>query len=161
MRGAAITEIKTTLAGERKEFDCELLCRSPGEAVIVYRMPRDRWLEDVLLPKDSLSLGYFWEHRPYNAYHWVDAELATVALYFNISDRTRIDTGSIAWRDLVVDVLITPGGRCRVLDEDELPADVDPELGRYIESARAELCRDPLSRLDDYDKLSRSLLKRG
>jgi hypothetical protein len=161
LRGPVITEIKTTLAGERKQFECELLCRAPGEAVIVYRMPRDRWLEDVLLEKNSLSLGYFWEDRPYNAYHWIDADLATVALYFNIGDRTRIDADSIAWRDLVVDVLMTPDGRCRVLDEDELPTDIDPGLSRYIESARAELCRDPLSRLNEYDKLSRSLLKLG
>lgn len=161
MHGAEITEVKTTLAGERKTFDCELLHRGAGEIVVVYRMPRDVELEDVLLRADTLSLGYFREDRPYNAYHWVDADLATVALYFNISDRTRIDANSVAWRDLAVDVLITPDGRCRVLDEDELPADIEPELRRYIEAARADLCRDPLSRLSEYDKLSRSLLKRG
>ena len=132
MAGAQITEIKTTLAGERKTFSCELLHREPGEVVVVYRMPRDVQLEDVMLRADTLSLGYFREDRPYNAYHWVDAGLDTVALYFNISDRTRIGDDSVAWRDLAVDVLIT-----------------------------AELCHDPLSRLNEYDKLSRSLLKRG
>ena len=157
----AITEIKTTLAGERKTFACELLHRGPDEIVVAYRMPRDLELEDVLLRANTLSLGYFREDRPYNAYHWVDAGLASVALYFNISDHTRITAESVAWRDLAVDVLITPDGRCRVLDEDELPADIDPGLRRYIDAARAELCRDPLSRLDEYDKLSRSLLKSG
>ena len=34
-------------------------------------------------------------------------------------------------------------------------------LRGYIDAARAELCRDPLSRLDEYDKLSRSLLESG
>jgi hypothetical protein len=156
-----ITEIKTTLSGEQKTFACELLHRSAGEIVVVYRMPRDVKLEDIWLRANTLSLGYFREDRPYNAYHWVDAELATVALYFNISDRTRISADSVAWRDLTVDVLITPDGRCRVLDEDELPADIAPELRRYIDTARSELCRDPLSRLDEYDKLSRSLLTSG
>ena len=48
-------------------------------------------LEDVLLRANTLSLGYFREDRPYNAYHWVDPKsIATVALYFNISDQTRI-----------------------------------------------------------------------
>lgn len=161
MAAETITEIKTTLAGERKQFACELLRRAPGEVVVVYRMPRDVQLEDVLLQKDTLSLGYFWEGRPYNAYHWIDADLDSVALYFNISDRTRISAETVAWRDLAVDVLITPDSRCRVLDEDELPADVDPALRAYIEAARDDLCRDPLSLLDEYAKLSRSLIDSG
>ena len=156
-----ITEIKHTLGGERKTFDCELLQRSPGEAVIVYRMPRDVELEDILLRSGTLSLGYFWEERPYNAYHWIDENLDSVALYFNISDRTRIGEQSIEWRDLAVDILVSPDGRCRVLDEDELPADLDAGLRGYIERARDELCHEPLSRLGEYDKLTRLMMQRG
>lgn len=161
MSAATIIEIKHTLAGERKTFECELLQRSPGEAVIIYRMPRDVELEDILLQSGSVSLGYFWEDRPYNAYHWIDEALGSVALYFNISDRTRIGEQSIEWRDLAVDILISPDGRCRVLDEDELPSDLDAGLRGYIEAARDELCRQPLSRLGEYDKLTRSLMQRG
>jgi predicted RNA-binding protein associated with RNAse of E/G family len=124
-------------------------------------MPRDVQLEDVLLRKDSVSLGYFWQDRPYNAYHWIDERHNTVALYFNIADSTRISPQTIEWRDLTVDVLITPDGRCRVLDEDELPADIDPGLLHYIDQTRDELCREPLSRLNEYDKLTRSLIKHG
>lgn len=161
MPSSRITEVKTTLGGERKRFDCELLRRAESEAVIVYRMPRDRWLEDILLPKDTLSLGYFWEHRSYNAYHWIDARGDTIALYFNISDSTRIGAQTIEWRDLAVDILISPDGRCRVLDEDELPPDLEPGLLDYIHRARDQLCRKPLSRLGEYDKLTRSLMNLG
>ncbi len=161
MRTGKITEIKHTLAGEQKTFECELLRHSAAEAVVIYRMPRDVELEDILLRRGTSSLGYFWQDRPYNAYHWIDEQLDSVALYFNISDRTRIGTRSIEWRDLAVDVLISPGGRCRVLDEDELPADLDPGLRAYIETARDDLCREPLSRLDEYDKLTRLLMQRG
>lgn len=157
--GARITEIKTTLAGECKTFTCELLQATPTDAVVVYRMPDDYRLEDILLRKGTLSLGYFWRDKPFNAYHWIDARLNTVALYFNVSDRTTIDDESIAWRDLVVDVLITPDGRCRVLDEDELPSDIDAELQLYIDQTRDQLCREPLSRLAEYDKLTRLLMK--
>ncbi len=156
-----ITEIKTTLGGERKTFECELLRRGDGEAVIIYRMPRDVRLEDLLLRKGTISLGYFWEKRPYNAYHWIDQRLDTVALYFNIADGTRIGTDTIEWRDLALDILLTPDGRCRVLDEAELPRDIGAPLLAYIEKTRADLCADPLSRLNEYDKLSRSLLNRG
>jgi predicted RNA-binding protein associated with RNAse of E/G family len=157
----SITEIKTTLLGERKTFACELLQATASDAVVVYRMPADHQLEDILLRKGTLSLGYFWQDRPYNAYHWIDAQLQTIALYFNVSDSTIISTESIAWRDLMVDVLITPGGHCRVLDEDELPADIDAELLRYIERTRDQLRRQPLSRLAEYDKLTRLLINQG
>ena len=155
-----ITEVKNTLAGERKTFDCELLTRSAGEAVVIYRMPHDIQLEDILLRKNTISLGYFWEDRSYNAYHWIDPQQDSVALYFNIADRTRISNDAIEWRDLAVDVLITPDGRCRVLDEHELSPDIDPRLLSYIKQARDELCREPLSRLSEYDKLTRSLINR-
>lgn len=156
-----IREIKHTLAGERKTFGCELLSRADDEVVVVYRMPREVQLEDILLRKGWLSLGYFWRDRPYNAYHWIDERHDTAALYFNVADGTRISGKTVEWRDLAVDVLITPDGRCRVLDEDELPADIEPELLSYINQARDDLCREPLSRLAEYDKLTRSLINRG
>jgi predicted RNA-binding protein associated with RNAse of E/G family len=124
-------------------------------------MPHDLQLEDILLPEGTVSLGYFWQDRSYNVYHWIDQQQDTVALYFNIADNTTITQKTIAWRDLTVDVLITPDGRCRVLDEDELPAEIDSELLAYINRSRDELCRQPLSRVDEYDKLTRSLIKHG
>ena len=154
----SITEVKTTLAGERKTFACELLQTSTTGAVVLYRMPADHQLEDILLRKGTLSLGYFWRDKPFNAYHWIDSRLDTVALYFNVSDNTTISAQSIAWRDLVVDILMTPDGRCRVLDEDELPVDIDPGLQHYINHTRDRLCREPLSRLAEYDKLTRQLM---
>ena len=123
---ARITEVKTTLGGERKLFDCELLHHDETELVVIYRMPQGMRLEDVWLPQGTISLGYFWPDRPYNAYHWIDARQDTLALYFNIADGTRITDDCVEWRDLTVDVLLTPDGRCRVLDEDELPAALDP-----------------------------------
>ena len=123
-------------------------------------MPCDVQLEDVLLRKGTVSLGYFWQNRPYNVYHWIDAQQNTVALYFNIADGTHISEQAIEWRDLTIDVLITPDGRCRVLDEEELPADIDATLRDFINQARDDLCREPLSRLDEYDKLTRSLINR-
>ena len=154
----SILEIKTTLAGARKEFDCELLKFTRGEVVVIYRIPGDVQLEDLLLPKDAISIGYFWEDRAYNAYHWIDEQSQTLALYFNICDNTRISRQQVAWRDLTVDVLITPDLRCRVLDEDELPDDLDSELRAYIESARDALCVDPAHLLLEFETRRRELL---
>ncbi len=153
-----IREIKTTLSGERQVFDCELLRATEGEAVVVYRMPADRMLENILLPEGTLSLGYFRVDQAFNAYHWIDDEHNTLALYFNICDRTEISADSIAWRDLTLDLLISPDGVCRVLDEDELPPDLDRDLLEYIHATRRLLCAAPLSRLAEYDKLTRKLI---
>jgi hypothetical protein len=47
-------------------------------------MPRDVQLEEVLLPKDTISRGYVREgpdlHKAYHwTYHWVDARRQTLA----------------------------------------------------------------------------------
>jgi predicted RNA-binding protein associated with RNAse of E/G family len=153
-----ITEVKTTLAGERQRFECERIHYTAGETVVLYRMPADHQLEDLLLPKGSLSLGYFWEARAYNAYHWVDDNRHTLALYFNICDNTHISQEQVAWRDLAVDVLITPDLRCRVLDEDELPDDLEPDLLARINTTRDALCADPTRLLQQFESRSRTLL---
>ena len=157
-RGSTIVEIKETLAGERKEFACTLLASSPGEAVVGYRIPREGRVEDLTLPAGALTVAYFWESRPYNAYHWVTPGGDTIGLYFNVSDRTRITSHQVHWRDLVVDVLLTSDGRCRVLDEDELGDDVDAALGRRIEATREALCREPHLRLQELEVRTRELL---
>jgi len=126
--------------------------------VVIYRMPADHQLEDLLLPKGSLSLGYFWEERNYNAYHWVDDKRRTLALYFNICDNTHISPRQIAWRDLTVDILITPDLRCRVLDEDELPDDLDPNLLARINATRDGLCGAPERLLHEFERSTQSLL---
>jgi protein associated with RNAse G/E len=153
-----ITEVKTTLAGERKLFDCELLTLADDEAVVIYRLPRDIMLEDLSLPRGCVSLGYFWEARDYNVYQWVDDNRRTLALYFNICDNTRISPARIAWRDLTVDILITPDLRCRVLDEDELPDDIDSKLLRRINATRDALVADAEPLLLEFDNRSRALL---
>jgi predicted RNA-binding protein associated with RNAse of E/G family len=121
-------------------------------------MPRAVQLEDLLLPQGSLSLGYFWEARGYNAYHWVDDNRHTLALYFNICDNTLITPEQVEWRDLAVDILITPDTRCRVLDEDELPDDLDPSLLARINATRDALCADPARLLREFENRSRELL---
>jgi predicted RNA-binding protein associated with RNAse of E/G family len=121
-------------------------------------MPADFQLEDLLLPRGTVSLGYFWETRPYNAYHWVDDNRNTLALYFNICDNTHISPERVAWRDLTVDILITPDLRCRVLDEDELPDDLDPDLLSRINATRDALCADPARLLQELESRSRGLL---
>lgn len=155
----SITEIKTTLDGREKRFDCELLSLAPPrECVVIYRLPAEVEVEDLLLPAGTVSLGYFWQQKPFNLYQWVDDNADTLALYFNICDNTRIHEDRVAWRDLCVDVLLTPDLRCRVLDEEELPDDIDPALRAYIDSARDHLGADPAHLFAAFAARGRQLL---
>jgi protein associated with RNAse G/E len=159
MTDQTILEIKETLTGERKEFPCTPCALAEDEVVILYKVAREGRVEDVVLPAGTLSLGYFWATRPYNAYHWVTPKGKTIGLYFNISEGADITPQRVIWRDLVVDVLVTPDGRCRVLDEDELPVEMDVSLRQRINGIREELVRQHETLLADIEARSVCLLR--
>src|SRR5712664_3147657 len=109
---ASITERKTRLDGSVVDYICEPLVVEPDRrAVVRYVTEQDRPLKgtDLVLRKGTVTVGHFWTDRPFNVYHWLD-QGKTVALYVNIATDTTIDSATIAYRDLVVDVLIRPSG---------------------------------------------------
>ncbi|MHB1417667.1 MAG: DUF402 domain-containing protein [Chloroflexota bacterium] len=134
-----ILEIKNTLDGRRKEFPCDLCWREADHAVILYQLKRDVVLDGILMPAGTLSFGHYWRDRGFNVYHWLYASGQTAAYYYNLADRTTIGEGTVEWRDLTVDVMVTPDGSVRVLDEDELPPDLDPALRKAIDATVAYL----------------------
>lgn len=148
MDGAPITERKTRLDGSVVEYACETLALEAGRrAVVRYVSEQDRPIEgtDLVLRKGTVTVGHFWTDRPYNVYHWLDRG-RTVALYVNIATDTTIEPGTIAYRDLVVDVLIRPSGAIEILDEDELPPTIEPRYRLAIAKA-LETCVTEAKRL--------------
>ncbi len=155
-----MVEVKERLDGGRQEFTCRLLARTAAGVVLLYETRR-AWpvAPDLTVPPGTHSVAYYWPGRPYNAYHWRTPAGTTLGLYVNLSDRTRIVADRLLWRDLVVDLLVTPDGRCRVLDEEELPPDLDPALRRRIEAARdAVLAGHPVL-LAEVERRSAELLR--
>src|SRR5882672_11470070 len=140
---ALIVEIKRTLAGVEKRFQCRLLRGDARHVVVLWVAPQPMHVHGVDLPAGTVSFGHFWTDRPYNAYHWLDPSGDTIGFYFNVSDQTRLGPGVLEWRDLVIDVLALPGGRVAVLDEDELPGELDPAVRAGIDAGRAALLTDP------------------
>jgi predicted RNA-binding protein associated with RNAse of E/G family len=145
---APITERKTRLDGTVVEYPCEALVVEPSRrAVVRYVIDGDRRLEgtDLVLRAGTVTIGHFWTDRPYNLYHWLEGT-RTIAFYVSISSDTTIDRETIAYTDLVVDVLLRPSGAIEVLDEDELPPDLDPRHRLAIAKA-LETCVTEARRL--------------
>jgi uncharacterized protein DUF402 len=157
---APILEIKHTLDGREKRFDCRLLSRAADgrHAAVLWVAPAPMHVHGVDLPAGTVSVGHFWTDRHYNVYHWLEPGGKTLGYYFNICDETRITAEVIDWRDLIVDVLALPAGRLDVLDEHELPAELPPGAAAHIaEGTRAILDR-PEALLAEIEAASRAVL---
>jgi hypothetical protein len=136
---ARITEIKQTLSGASKTFNCRVLARRAGELTVLFVSTKVYSTAGLTLPVGTVTFGHFWTDRPYNVYHWMEPSGRTIAFYFNLASDTRFDESVLHWRDLVLDVLIVPGGEPQVLDEHELPPDLDADTRALIAQARGEL----------------------
>jgi predicted RNA-binding protein associated with RNAse of E/G family len=158
---ATITERKTRLDGSVVEYVCEPLVVEEGRRALVrFVSLRDRAIEgtDLVLRKGTVTVGHFWTDRPYNVYHWLDGG-KTVALYVNIATDTTIEATAIAYRDLVVDVVIRPSGAIEILDEDELPSSIEPRFRLAIAKA-LETCITEGRRLSaEIERETRAVLR--
>ena len=158
---APITERKTRLDGSVAEYACESLVVEPARrAVVRYVTEQARSLEgtDLVLPKGTVTVGHFWTDRPYNVYHFLDRG-RTVALYVSIATDTTIEPATIAYRDLVVDVLIRPSGAIDILDEHDLPPTIEPRYRLAIAKA-LETCVTEARRLTaEIERETRAVLR--
>ena len=153
-----IEEYKDVLVGRPKQFRCELVEFTETAAVVIYQLQNKVVLEETCMPAGTISFGYFWQERNYNIYHFLSTAGQTLGFYFNISDSTQIDETRIYWRDLVVDIFITPDGICRVPDEDEVPEDISTQLSVLIDQTRDHILEQSIQIIDEVDQTSRVFL---
>ncbi|HEY7375133.1 MAG TPA: DUF402 domain-containing protein [Polyangia bacterium] len=158
----AILEIKRTLDGREKRFDCRLLARADDgrHAAVLWVAPAPMHVHGVDLPAGAVSVGHFWTDRHYNVYHWLEPAGKTLGYYFNICDETRIAADVIDWRDLIVDVLALPAGRLDVLDEHELPAELPPGVADHIAAGTEAILGRPAAVLAEVEAASRAVWPR-
>ncbi len=155
-----VLEIKRYLDGREKQFRCGLVECDERSAVLLYIACGSVELFGLTLPAGTVTFGYYWVDRPYNIYHWQAPDGRTIAAYFNLADGTRLTDGRLEWRDLTVDVLATPDGRIEVLDEDELPADLEPDVRATIEAAKQTVLGGHLAIVAEVEARSRQLWPR-
>jgi len=131
-------EKKLTLSGKVYLFECELLLLRNGLGVLKYVIDREHAIDGIKLQPGDITHALYWIDRPYTLYIWHLTGDRAVH-YFNIADRISLQPREFRWRDLAVDIVIDDGRHVRVLDEDELPDNLDPELSRYIQNAKATI----------------------
>ena len=155
-----ILELKRTLDGREKRFACRLIEGDRRQAVVLFISPAAMHVHGIDLPAGTITFGHVWTDRLYNVYHWLDARGDTIGFYFNLSDQTVIADARIEWRDLTLDVLATPAGRLEVLDEDEVPPDLDAATRARIEEAKRAILADPRGLITEIEARSRALYPR-
>ncbi len=134
-----ILEAKLRYDGRRQEFPCRLIEQGDEALIVLHVADRTFHVADLVIPPGTVTFGHFWARRPFNAYHWMSDDGATLGCYFNIADRTTWTPNAVSWRDLIVDVLLRTDGRVDILDRDELPGDFPADLAARIEAATATI----------------------
>ncbi len=153
-----VIERKTRFDGSVEEFACRALLLEPGKhAVIRYDLERDWHVGGMVFPKGGYTAGHFWIDRPYNVYHWLDGG-RTLGYYFNVGLVDEISDARVAWRDLIIDVLVKPDGAIDILDEDEVPPDLPAEHRRTIAQALEQIVTNPKRLVKEIERESRDLL---
>ncbi len=180
-----VLEVKRRLDGTVRTYSCEAVEVADEHAVLLYRLPGPGRVADLALPAGTLTVAYYWTDRPYNVYHWIAptepgctasrtppndprgaANVAnapsgeTLGYYFNLSGPVRIGRDRLEWEDLEVDVLVTPDGRVRVLDEDAVPRAAAARLPE-IARARERVLADWRTVTEDVERASRAVVARA
>ncbi len=129
-------EKKHTLSGEIQTYSCELVRLDDNVGVLKYVIDREYTVADVRLAPGDVTIALYWTDRPYTLYTWNPSGHGAIVYYFNIADRVVLSQGEFSWRDLAVDILIDGSGQAHILDEDDIPPALQPELRGYIEDAK-------------------------
>lgn len=138
-----LLEVKRTLDGGEKRFECRVLSRAEDRVVVLFVATEAMQVHGVALPAGTVTFGHFWQARPYNVYHWLrPVDGAALGVYANLASDTRLDGDRLVWLDLIIDVLILPGGAPAILDQDELPADASPDLRGRVAHAQRRFFED-------------------
>jgi hypothetical protein len=147
-------EIKRHKNKPEQRFNCELLHREPGYAVLRYVADAPGLIADIHIPPGSTTIAHYWQQRPYVAWRMFDCTSHLIGSLFHICTHVRILDDHLSYDDLLLDIWIAPDGSLRVLDEDELNTCVETglvgnaELG-YIRKAQQHITQHYLEIINE------------
>ncbi|MBL7066731.1 MAG: DUF402 domain-containing protein [Candidatus Marinimicrobia bacterium] len=145
-------EIKYLLAGGKRIFECELIYTDYQFGILKYVLEKSFTVSNLKLPEGAITYAFYWVDRPYTLYKWYMGR-KIYANYFNIADRITLSDNKFEWRDLIVDILISPKGIVEVLDEDEIPEGTDLEIKKYIYRNKEYILREYPQIILETDKI--------
>jgi uncharacterized protein len=138
-RMSTCVEQKVLLSGELQEYQCELALLTDTFGIIRYIIDREYHIDGIRLHPGEVTMAFYWTNRPYTLYTWRQDKPGQEIYYFNIADSLSLARTKFVWRDLVVDILVDEYENVHILDEDELPSDLNPKIRDYIERAKQHL----------------------
>lgn len=147
------TEIKNLLAGGRVTFNCKLVALNKESGVLKYILENEYKVGSLILPKGSITYAFYWIDRPYTLYKWFDKNGKILSNYFNVADSISLTENEFKWRDLIVDILVSPKGVLEVLDENEVPYDLDRKLMNYIKNSKTLILQEYKFIIEETDEL--------
>ena len=146
-------EIKEYLNGDTREFLCQLLKFEEKKGILKYKIKKNHDVNGTILNPGDITYGFYWANRPFNLYKWQNPAGQLKGNYFNIADKVKLSRKIFHWRDLILDILVKPEqNETIIIDEDELPKDLDRRLKEYIFSSKKYILQnyqDILQKTDD------------
>jgi hypothetical protein len=142
-----VEEIKHRFNKEPEKHLSDCLSLIPNESAILKHIVYKGWHSneiDTYIPKGTTSLIYFWTDKNINMCHWIGPDNKSIGCFFNACTDTVISSSSVIWWDLWLDCFISSKGDFLMLDEDEVPNALDPELKQKVENAHHELCHSAI-----------------
>lgn len=146
-------ENKKFYEGIEINYKCELLFLSEGFGVLRYKLTDTSKIDDLILLEGTITYAFYWESRPYVLYKWYSKDRRILANYFNIADSVKLEKNIFSWRDLIVDVLVLPSGKLEILDENEIPSEMEGSLREYIKTAKLNLLHKSEFIIKETDKI--------
>ncbi|MGG0412141.1 DUF402 domain-containing protein [Peribacillus simplex] len=138
-RGDEIIERKIRYDSLVVEHYC-LLLNAKNQHVVLFHEITDSFTMKagpikLTIPIGSYTIAYYWKDRPYNLYIWRDNEGNYLGSYFNIVRNTYMEDTLVSFEDLIIDILVLPGGSHFILDEEELPVPLEQFESGYVKQA--------------------------
>ena len=144
--GDILTIVKERLDGSvATSYPGTVTATPPGWVVVRAAWGRPRIdLGYLVFEPDDVFIEYFALESAVNAFALHDAAGRLKGWYCNVA-QNRLEGETLAWRDLILDLIVYPDGRQLVLDEDELVESglesAEPALYDAVWEALAELRR--------------------
>ena len=138
-----ITEIKNHVNKPVERYQCDLLLKEPGHAVLRY--VSDRTFAStrlgVTFPPRCVTIAFYWESQPYVFWGIFSPEEELLGYLIHICRDVSIGDDRVSYLDMLLDIWFFPDGTHIILDEDEVEeclrsGKLTEEDREYIESSR-------------------------